>query len=81
MFLFYQIAIIYTDIHLTKHVDNICYFYKKAPTTIAMVGISNILFKGNLSSELNLIFIYFSSKLFEFLVIDLITSLILIHRF
>ena len=36
--------------------------------------------RGNLSSKLNLIFIYFSSYSFQFLVIDLIKLLILIHR-
>ena len=44
--------------------DNICYFQKKkkkALTTIAMVEISTVLFRVDLSSELSLIFIYFLS--------------------
>ena len=57
--------IFYTDIHLRKLMDNICYFQKKkkkkALTTIAMVEISTVLFRVDLSSELSLIFIYFLS--------------------
>ena len=45
-----------------------------------MVGISTVLFRGNSSSELNLIFTYFSSQSSEFLDIDLIKSLILIQN-
>ena len=44
-----------------------------------MVGMSTVLFRGNSSSELNLIFVYFLSYSSEFLVIDLIKSLILVH--
>ena len=44
-----------------------------------MLGTIVILFRGNSSSELNLIFIYFSSKSSEFSVIDLIKSLILLQ--
>ena len=52
----------YTDIHLKKLVDNICYFHKKiALTTITITGISMALFRGNSSSEASLIFIHFSS--------------------
>ena len=54
---------------------------KKRPDdkTIVMVGISIVLLRGNSSSELSLIFIYFSSQSSEFLVIDLMKSLILIR--
>ena len=55
-------------------------FSKKiALTTIVMAGISIVLFTGNSSSELNLIFIYFLSQSSEFLFIDRIKSLILLQ--
>ena len=46
-----------------------------------MLRIAIVLFKGNTSSKLNLIFIHFSSQAPEFLVIDLTESLILLHSF
>ena len=63
-----MLSIIYIDINLGK-----------LWTTMIMPGISIVLFRGNLSSELNLIFIYFSSQLSVFFVINLIKSLILPH--
>ena len=51
--------------------------WKTALKTIVSIGISIVLFKGKLSSESNLIFIYFSSWSSEILVIDLTKSLIL----
>ena len=63
-----MLSIIYIDINL-----------RKVWTTMIMPGISIVLFRGNLSSELNLIFIYFSSQLSVFFVINLIKSLILPH--
>ena len=63
-----MLSIIYIDINL-----------RKLWTTMIMPGISIVLFRGNLSSELNLIFIYFSSQLSVFFVINLIKSLILPH--
>ena len=42
-----------------------------------LLGIPIFLFRHNSSPELSLIFKYFSSKLSEFLVIELIKSLIL----
>ena len=49
---------IYINIRLRNLVDNIYYFQeKKALTTIIMLGIYIILFRGNSSSILNLIFI------------------------
>ena len=47
-------------------------------SSIAIIGISFALFKGKLSSESNLIFIYFLSKSSIFLFIDLIESQILL---
>ena len=44
-----------------------------------MIGISIALFRGNSSSELNLIFIYFSSELSTFLVTGLTKSPIFLH--
>ena len=63
--------------------NKIFYFQVKLDlTAIAMIGISIVvLFRGNSSSELSLIFIFFSTKLLQFLVIDLIKSLILLHSF
>ena len=46
-----------------------------------MLGISIVLFKSNSFSEINLIFIYFSSKSSEFLLIDPIRSLIMLQSF
>ena len=51
----------HADIHIRKSVPNICNFQDIALTTIVMVGISIVLFRGNLSFELNLIFIDFVS--------------------
>ena len=48
---------------------------------MVMAGSSIALFRDNLSSELNLIFIYFSSNSSKFLVIDFFKSLILINSF
>ena len=48
-------------------------------TTVIMIGISIALFRGNSSSELNLIFIYFSSELSTFLVTGLTKSPIFLH--
>ena len=50
------VSIIYTNIQLRKFVDDICYLHKKAPTTIMMIGVSIVIFRGNSSSELNLSF-------------------------
>ena len=50
--------------------------WKTALANIVMVGILIHLFRGNLSSELNLIFIYFLLQSSEFLVFDLIFSLL-----
>ena len=59
--------------------DNI-YFHKKMNlTTIVTLRIFNVLFRSNSLSELNVIFIYFSSHWSDFLVIDLIKSMILIY--
>ena len=52
---------------------------RKLWTTMIVLGISIVLFRGNLSSELNLISIYFSSQLSVFFVINLIKSLIWPH--
>ena len=52
---------------------------KTVLTTIVTLETSIVLFKGNFSSQLNLIFIYFLSYSSEILVIDPIKSLILLH--
>ena len=63
------LAVIYTNIHLRKIVHNVCYFHKKtALTAIIMLRTSIALFRGNSSSKVNLIFIYFSAQSYEFLV-------------
>ena len=62
----------YADIHLKKLKEKFVIFMKNSSNTIA-------LFKGKLSSESNLIFIYFLSKSSTFLFIDLIKSQILLH--
>ena len=54
-------------------------FMKNGSKNYCHVGTCIILFRGNSSSKLNLIFVNFSSKSSEFLVNDLIKSLILIH--
>ena len=53
--------------------------WKTAPTTVIMIRMFIVLFRDNSSSESNLIFICFSSPSSEFLVIDLIKSLILLQ--
>ena len=55
----YNIFITSINIHLRKLMKLI--LRKITLITIVMVGISTVLFKGNSSSELNLILIYFSS--------------------
>ena len=67
----------YTDIHL-KTLCRYLLFSKKALATITITRISIVLFRGYLSSESSLIFIHFSSQS-DFLVTNLIKSLILIH--
>ena len=54
-------------------------FMKNSPNKYYHVQISSIFFKGKSSSELKLIFIYFSSLLSRLLVFDLIRSLIFLH--
>ena len=58
----------YTDINLTKTLGNIYQFQKKKTvlTAIVKIGISTFLFKGNSTSESNLILMYFSSQSFKF---------------
>ena len=62
----YNCMYIYVDIHLKKLVNTFLilflFSWKTGLRTIIVGGISIVLFRGNLSSELNLIFIYFSSK-------------------
>ena len=53
--------------------------WKTAPTTVIMIRMFIVLFRDNSSSKSNLIFICFSSPSSEFLVIDLIKSLILLQ--
>ena len=52
---------------------------KTTLTTTVIIGISIVLFEVKFSSQSNLIFIYFLRESFEFVVIDLIKSLILIN--
>ena len=54
-------SIIYTNEDRKTCGQHLLFSWKSALTTIIMLGISILLFGGNLSSELNLIFIYFSS--------------------
>ena len=58
----------YTDINLTNPLGNIYQFKKKKTvlTAIVKIGISTFLFKGNSTSESNLILMYFSSQSFKF---------------
>ena len=66
---------IYTNIHLRNFADTICYFHEKtALTTIIILEISVILFRGNSSFNFHIFF-----NICEFLDIDLIKSLVLLH--
>ena len=67
--------IIYTNIHLRKLADSIWCLHEKQ--TEQLLSVYQVLDKS--SSELNLIFIYFSSQLSVLLVIDLIRFLIFFH--
>ena len=69
-FIFYQITVNTNSYNWYKHSSKkTCRYYllfsrKTALTTNIMLGISIILFRGNSSSELNLIFIYFWIDIF-----------------
>ena len=54
-------------------------FIKTPLKTIVMIGTSIVLFRCNSSSQLNWLFRYFSSYSYEFLVINLIKYLVLLH--